>query len=133
MPDSTMKLWLGAEIEADIADGNKSVRKEIESTINQFLNDKTYDLALKQINLIVILRNDTIYKERTIYSPNKQEMDFRLALNYQAFKAASHQARCKMYISLILRATEILQTKGLNQSALTRLHHDVSELGKQYG
>jgi hypothetical protein len=42
-----MKLWIGAETQADIVDDFRVIRKEIESGVNYAINGKTYDIEIE--------------------------------------------------------------------------------------
>jgi hypothetical protein len=127
----TMKLWMSAEIEADIADENRAVRNEVERAINARIGTRSYKLHLNGWDVIVILRDDDEFPEITEYSHRRRDMDFRLRLDYTKFNAASHSARCRMYINLLLRSIDILQEKGLETEELNKLATDTMLVAKE--
>ena len=83
-----MKLWIGAEMSADVADSFRVVRLRVESIVNGVIVPKSYDLPLNRWDCIAIVRDDACFAERVRYSPKRRDMDFRLRIDHAEFKAA---------------------------------------------
>ena len=128
-----MKLWLSAEIEADVVDENRVVRNEVERAINARIESCSYDLPLDGWDVIVIMRDDDKFEEITNYSARRKDMDFRLRLDYTQFKVSSQLDRCRMYIGLLLSSIDLLGAKGLNPEELARLAADVRLVADEQG
>ena len=81
-----MKLWIGAEYSGDIGDVLRLTRNHVEDTLLEYLKDKEYEIKLDSWDVIIVLMEDDSYSERTIYWPSRNDMDFRLKIDYEAFK-----------------------------------------------
>jgi hypothetical protein len=126
-----MKLWIGGELESDIADSFRAARRDIEIAINNVIEANVYPGKLKSWDCIAIVRNDEIYGEICKYSKKTGEMDFRLKLDYMKFKEASQIERCKMLFKMLLRSLAIIKEK--NALACDDLLSDVLKVGRNCG
>lgn len=106
-----MKLWIGAEIIADIVDEWRHARKAVESNINEVIEKKEYALPVDQWNCIAIIRNNEDFKERTLFFRKKKDMDFRLRIGHLEFKTASQISREQLIFQMLLRSLTILRAK----------------------
>jgi len=110
-----MKLWMGVEGEADIADIIRPLRNEIEGKVNEWLEKKSFvNNKLESWDVIIILRNDDNFNEITRYSKKKKETDFRLKIDYKLFKHEKDEIRYNMIINMLVRSLDILESKGVS-------------------
>lgn len=103
-----MTLWIGSEIDADVADSFREIRKRVESAINRVITEKSYDLPLTGWDCIAIIRVDEEFKERVRYSRKTHEMDFRLRLSHTEFKFANSDIREAMLFLMLNRSLDLL-------------------------
>lgn len=120
-----MKLWIGAEMEADVADSFRQSRSRVEGNINRVIQQRHYDLPFSSWDCIAILRDDTHFEERTRYSPKRKDMDFRLRLDYKAFKAGTPSQQDAMIFDMLHRSLTLLAVKIGDCAGLQELHADL--------
>ena len=120
-----MKLWIGAEMSADVADSFRVVRLRVESIVNGVIVPKSYDLPLNRWDCIAIVRDDACFAERVRYSPKRRDMDFRLRIDHAEFKAASSQQQSTMIFTMLQRSLELLADKLSSPKALKELQADL--------
>ena len=129
-----MKLWISGEVEADIFEKFRVAINSIEHKVNAVIEGKSYFKNLDGWDVIAIIRNDEYFNEITKYSAKKEEMDFRLRVNYLEFKNADDIQTFDMIIIMLNRSLDILIQKGLNKEGIvtlkTDLYKEVSKLFK---
>ncbi len=126
-----MKFWLGTEIDESAYDAFRLARNEVEQTLNERLGSKRYDLALDSFDCISVMRGDTIFKERILYSPKKRNMDFRLWMELGEFIKADQIGQRARIFAMLIRAADILKSKkGISSDALNELKSDMLEIGR---
>ncbi len=130
---SNVKLWIGAEIEADIADSFREARRVVETSINGAIVGNDYSLPFSDWDCIAIVRNDDVFGEITEYSPETEEMDFRLKLDYKTFKLSSKENREKMIYDMLARSLSILIGMNVSGAGFERLLSDVVAVGRAHG
>lgn len=128
-----MKLWIGAEISAEIADAFRKARGSVEAAINKVISEKDYGIKLNSWDCIVILRNDNAMKEILKYSPKNKEMDFRLRIHFDKFNSASSVEREALIFEMLERSLVLLKDKGVDDDGLTLLKADVRAVGLTQG
>jgi hypothetical protein len=124
-----VKLWIGGEIQADIGDSFRDARNIVEKKINEFLEQITYQIDFSDWDCIAIVRDDNEFKEICKYSLKKQEMDFRLKIDYEQFKNGTADERKLLIFQMLLRSLELLKEKGAGKS-ITTFIDDIANLGK---
>jgi hypothetical protein len=128
-----MKLWIGAEMSADVADAWRVARNATEASINELLQKREYELPVTQWNCIGIVRDDANFAERATYSKKKRSMDFRLSIDHDRFKTASSAIRERMVFEMLLRSLEILCAKSGEAAGIELLTKDIKELAVTKG
>ncbi|MGB8352285.1 MAG: Imm44 family immunity protein [Chthoniobacteraceae bacterium] len=128
-----MKLWIGGELSADIADVYRQARIIVENAINSTIQEVDYRLELDGWDCITIIRDDENFGEKLSYSKKKREMDFRLRVDHLRFRSADVLSRQAMLVQMLLRSIEILKQKGLSEEGLDRLLQDVRLVAQQNG
>jgi hypothetical protein len=125
-----MKLWIGAETQADIIDKLRAARKEVETTINGVIENSSYDIELEKWMVIAVLRDDSVFNEIVKFSKARRWMDFRLRLEYERFARTDDSGRIEMLCELLLRSLQLLTEKGANAQGVSNLTHDVQAIAK---
>lgn len=120
-----MKLWIGAEMDADVADSFRVVRNRVESAVNGVIMAKSYDLPLNSWDCIAIVRDDEHFTEIVRYSPKRRDMDFRLRIDHTEFKVANPQQQATMIFNMLRRSLDLLAVKLSSPAALQDLQTDL--------
>jgi hypothetical protein len=120
-----MKLWIGAELDADVADSFRETRKRVESAVNDVIASKDYDLPLNGWDCIAIVRDDDSFAERVLYSSKTREMDFRLRIDHSAFNAGSPRERAALLFAMLWRSLALLAEKLPSAKRLPDLAADL--------
>lgn len=128
-----MKLWIGGEISADVADAFREARSVVEHTINSVISPTDYGLELESWDCIAIIRDDDEFTERTRFDRKSRDMDFRLVLDYARFKAAAAREQQSMIVEMLLRSLNVLAEKGLSPTGMARLRKDTESAAKKMG
>jgi hypothetical protein len=120
-----MKLWIGAEMDADVADSFREARNRVEVAINRVTLPKSYDLPVTDWDCIAIVRADENFPERVCYSQKNREMDFRLRIDHAGFKAASLHDQELMLFTMLRRSLELLAKRLPTTLKLDELYADL--------
>ena len=128
-----MKLWIGAETQADVFDLFRAVRSDVQKDINSAIELRTYEIGVESWDCIVILRSDNDFKEIFKFSKARRDMDFRLQLDYEKFVAADDRERRRLLFELLLRSLSMLKSKGGNEKEIERLMNNVRGVGESQG
>lgn len=127
-----MKLWIGGEICADIADEYRHAQNAVEDAINAVIEGKDYDLELDGWDCIAIIRDDEVFGEITRYSPKRRNMDFRLGIGHTQFKSATPAQREAMIMQMLIRSLALLgEKKGISKEGVENLAADARSIAKQ--
>jgi hypothetical protein len=127
-----MKFWLGAEIDESAYEAFRLARKEVERTLNERLGSKSYDLALDSFDCISVMRGDTVFKERILYSPKRRNMDFRLWMELDEFIKTDQIGQQAQIFAMRIRAADILKSKkGVSSGTMEELKSDMLEIGRE--
>ncbi len=128
-----MKLWVGGEISAEVADSFRLARGTVEKAINEVIGNKSYDVDLNAWDCIAILRDDDAFKEIVKYSPKKKEVEFRLKISFERFRTASGIQREALIFEMLVRSLDVMKEKGVKVQGLEVLIEDVITLGSTRG
>jgi hypothetical protein len=120
-----MKLWIGAEMDADVADAFRVARIRVEAAVNRITMTKSYDLPVNGWDCIAIVRADKEFPERVSYSLKHHEMDFRLRIDHSRFKVASPHEQELMLFTMLRRSIELLVKRLPSAVSLEELQADL--------
>lgn len=123
-----MKLWIGGEISAEVADSFRRARSSVERAINEAIGTKEYSIGVASWDCIAILRDDNAMKEIIKYSAKKREMDFRLRIDLQKFQTGSDLQREALIFEMLERSLALLKEKGAPREGLDLLAADLKPL-----
>lgn len=111
-----MKLWIGGEVDREVAEDFRVVRSEVESAINTMI--AAIDAGeINEWDVIAIIRNDLVFEERVRYS-KKNGMDLRLKIPFQEFNGAKKSIQRDLVMEMLFRSLEILKTKYPKNGAI---------------
>lgn len=109
-----MKLWMSAEVFEEIAEALRVLFMQIETQMNQYLEDINYkNDQLTDWDIIITLRDDNVFDEIIKYSKKKKDTDFHLKIPYGAFKNGTDKERANLIYDLLTRSLDILEEKGV--------------------
>ena len=123
-----MKLWIGAEMNADVADLLRPARKAVEDAVNAVVENKDYRLPVDDWDCIAIIRDDENFAEKFMFSKKKRDMDFRLRIPYLPFKLASPIEREAMIFEMLERSLVALKFKAEDVGDLDDLVTDLKRI-----
>lgn len=83
-----MKLWIGARLEAAIAETFRIVRNEIEDSVNHYIESVDYGEGLQKWDIVINIFEEKT-NERYQYSKKNKDTDFDLSIDYLEFVNAS--------------------------------------------
>ncbi|WP_407304744.1 Imm44 family immunity protein [Acinetobacter sp.] len=111
-----MKIWLGGELSKEVLTEEQiqnvfKARNYIMDTLNQRLNDISYNIPLDSWDCIIIIMGEDSFEERIYYSIKRKNMDFRLRIDPTSFKATDDLGRKKLIFSMLLRSLDLLKVK----------------------
>lgn len=128
-----MKLWIGAETQAEVTDSFRSIRTEMEGVLNREIESFSGDIGVDGWDCMVILREDCHLPEVIKYSKARRDMDFRLQMDYQAFVKSPHKGRRQLLFALLLRSLSLLKHKSGQIAEVDELTARVRAVGSQRG
>lgn len=123
-----MKLWIGGEVEAELADVFRMARNSVEKKINNIIERQRYEVPFKSWDCIAIIRNDEDFAEVHKFSRKKRDMDFRLKIDFRLFKEGDESTREQLLFQMLLRSLALLSEKGVHEPDLDRLRKCVMEI-----
>lgn len=124
-----MELWMSSETQYDILHPSIIARNAVKRVINTVIKGREYNLPLKSWDVIFILKASQEYKEIAMYDPETEEMDFRLRIDYAAFKEADEKKRECMIFEQLQRSVDLLDEIGLASEGLELLKADLIAIG----
>ncbi len=128
-------LWMSGEIQSDIADAYRSVRKDIEAAVNDALRPGDYGKGLDKWVVIAIIREEDHpdFDEIKKYRAKERKFESRLKVSHGAFKAADAMGRCKLIIEMLLRSVADMRKIGVRNIDYAQIEDDVRKLAAVKG
>jgi hypothetical protein len=123
-----MEFWMSGEIQNDVYNEYRSVRKSLEHQINRCIGNKEYGIGLKEWAYLAIIRKEDSkdYDEVAEYSKKKKEAEFRLKIDHNSFLYGEHEDRVRLISDSILRSLEMMPNIGVVDVDLIELKKDIS-------
>jgi len=110
-----MKLWMSAETYRDVGDACRTVSRQIENTFNQSFSKKSYGRGVKEWAFIPIILPEKIdgykvegYTEYRRYPKDDKSIEFRLRIDYVAFRDGDKSSQTKLICEGLIRSLERL-------------------------
>lgn len=128
-----MELWTSAEVWADFSRTLSAATNHIENVVNERLAGKTYGNGVKEWAFIAILLPPDIrdqYPERFKYHKSDKSVEFRLHLDWEAFKTGDEAAHRRLVSKALLRSLDLLDEKRVPDFDHRKLREDFSQIAK---
>ena len=127
-----MKLWMSAEFEGGLGDQIRASRNFVEDEINKEIESKSYGVELKGWDCIIILmRDDPNFDEVIKYSKKKQDMDFRLKIDFDDFSKTTALGQQKLIYQMLDRSLDLLIEQGVSSEGINVLRSDVIKVAEK--
>ncbi|SRR5258708_37815372 len=125
-----MKFWFSGEVQADVADAYRAVRKDVEAALNEALGDRTYGPQLTEWDLIAIIRRSDHpdFGEMTNYDRSDKSLEFRLKIDHGRFKEADELKRRRMLMECVLRSAREAVRVAPAGTSLEQIERDLLEV-----
>lgn len=130
-----MKFWSSGEVQSDIADDFRVVRKAIDDAINLHLANNDYGESVEKWDHIAIIRavDSSDYAEINKYAKRSRTIELRLKIDHGLFKASGINDRYKLFGTSVLRGLEIAGEMKIPGFAVSILFDDILGLLKVKG
>jgi hypothetical protein len=125
-----MEFWFSGELDHQVSDAYREIRKEVEATLNRELGSKDYGPALQKLAIIPIIISKTfgLRKERRLVRREQKSADYRLFIDFEAFVAGDHHKRVQLLVTNVLLAVQDIDRKLKSQFAGAQLRNDIKAL-----
>ncbi|HWE03932.1 MAG TPA: Imm44 family immunity protein [Tepidisphaeraceae bacterium] len=123
-----MELWLSGEVEGDVSEPLRQARNKVKKSIAPKLA-ADYGPDIVSWDLITILRPEIPdgWGEVTRYHRKDQSTEFRLIIDYEAFRAASAEKQVQMLVESILRSLDLFPLLKVKDFDIDRFRRDIVE------
>jgi hypothetical protein len=130
-----MRFWFSGEIEADVGEAYRPVRREIEQTLNEILSDVDYGPGVSKWAFlsIILAASHSAFPEIRRYDPLTTVVEFRLWIDYRSFKDAGPTTQKQMFYARLLSSVDLATALGIPSFDLVRLKRDMVVIGRQKG
>jgi hypothetical protein len=122
-----MELWMSGEIQIDVADQYRHARRVVEHKINSCIGKKVYGTALIEWAYIAIIRAEDSedYDEVTKYWKKRKVAEFRLKIDYDAFRNGTPRDHVRLLSESLMRSLDLMREIGVVDVDLETLRKDV--------
>lgn len=105
-----MKLWTSGEIEADVDDDYREVRKAVEAAVNRNLESIAIVEKAEKWAVIAIIRESDSpdYGEVVKRSSAGKVLEFRLKIPHDQFLNASKEQRISLMFDMLQRSIDLM-------------------------
>jgi len=109
-----MKFFFSGELDVDIADSYREIRKLVESTLNEQLGENNYGEEIQKISIIPIILGPRFIegkKERRLIKKKEKVADYRLFVDFNTWLNGTNEIRTNLIIDNILEAVDDINRK----------------------
>jgi hypothetical protein len=130
-----MQIWTAGEVQSELADSYRSARKDIEQALNTSVSSQDYGAGVSKWALIYILmdEDDPAYPEVRRYKKRTGVVEYRLKVDYHAFKEADADSQRKLLAAAILRSIDLSGQLRITDFDIDRFKSDVLHVLKKNG
>jgi len=123
-----MKLWMSGELQADIADAYREVRREIEASVNAKLQDSFPDGPFEEWTVIPIIlaEDDPMFAEFSKKHVKSKALEFRLKIDHERFLNGDLRERRVLVLDMLERCIGMMAKMGLSQDQISALRTAVT-------
>lgn len=107
-------LLLSGELDAEVADQYRAIRKEVENALNHALGDQDYGDVLNEIGIIPIILGPRFSEgrtERRLVKRAEKTADYRLFIDYKDWAAGSQGDRKRLLVKNVLACVKDIDRK----------------------
>jgi hypothetical protein len=136
LENRAMKFWMGAEVQADIADDFRPTRQRIESVLNLAIEGKEYGSGMLAWDIIPMIFGEigpSWYKEVERYHKRDKSVEFRLKIGHDEFKFATQEVRCELVAKALLRSLDLMEEMNIPDFDLPALRRDFLAVSEREG
>jgi hypothetical protein len=128
-----MKLWMSAEIDADLYEAYVGVRRVVQDRVNALLAATDYGGGLEEWDVLPMITTAEApgYNEIARLSKDGRSAEFRLRIPHAEFSRATAKERSELLIGLLIRSVRSMPSIGLPDMDLDRLCQDLERLSKE--
>jgi len=129
-----MKLWMSAEVDADVYEMYRSARADVESEVNRLLGAYSGPNRVKEWAYIAIIRAEDHpdYPEVAKLDKRGGVVEFRLKVAHGEFKAAPSNKARGMLLESLIRSREMFDGLGVETTRIPDVG-ELSNLGSRLG
>lgn len=104
-----MQVWTAGEVQIDLAETYRSARKEVEHELNKTVASGDYGVGVSKWALIYIIlpEDDSAFPEVRRYKKRTGVVEFRLKVDYQAFKESDARTQRKLLAASVRRSIDL--------------------------
>jgi hypothetical protein len=130
-----MKLWMSAEIQADVSDAYREARKAVQEEVNHLLEGVSLAEKAEEWAFIAIILNEQSsgYKEIAKRSEKGKTLEFRLKIPHSDFLAASPSQRIGLVFDALSRSIALMEKLGVSAETQKQLREILSQAEKNLG
>ena len=129
-----MKLWMSAEVDADVYEVYRGARADVESEVNRLLEAYSGPDRIEKWAYIAIIRAEDHpdYSEFTKLHKRRGVVEFRLKVAHREFKTAPANRARGMLLESLIRSREMFGDLGVDTTRVPDVG-ELSNLGSRLG
>lgn len=129
-----MKLWMGAEVDADVYEMYRDARAAVEAEVNRLLEAHSGPPHVGKWAYVAIIRAEDHpdYREFAKLHKRRGVVEFRLKVAHSEFKRASASRARGMLLESLVRSREMFRELGVEFSQAPD-SEDLTDLGSRLG
>jgi hypothetical protein len=131
-----MQIWLSSEVDGTVADDLRPIRNLVENVIQSRMMHHDYGGNVTKwahISMIFGEFGPPEYKEIKRFHKKTGVCEFRLKIDYDAFKQGAPARRAGLLIESLLRSLDLMETMKSVQCDIPALRRDVQEVAAERG
>lgn len=127
-----MKLWMSAEIDADVSDKYREVRKLVTEKVNERLSGHAFTSPWKSWDFIcMIMSDEDAYKEVAKKSKKDMSLEFRLKTDHGQFFKANPQQAARLVIDALGRSVDKMAAMDVTEADIQALRAALAAVAKE--
>lgn len=127
-----MKLWISAELDADVVEKHRSARKLILGKVNERLMSQTFTSPWKSWDFISIIMSEReFYNEIAKKSKKDMSLEFRLKIDHDKFLKATQKQANKLLLEALDCSVDKMSRMDVTNDDISFLKSVLSEVKKE--
>jgi hypothetical protein len=131
-----MQLWMSGELMRDVGDAYSKVLNIVEPTMNTVFRQRDYGEGLRQWAFIAMILGELgppDYKEIKRYHKRDKSCEFRLRIDYDAFREAHLSERFTLVCEALLRSLSLMEDMKIPDVNVKALRDDFVSTARANG